>query len=417
MLLGWRTWQHVDACLGADAHIPRPGHVGGAVVAHSALGSQRYAGVECRLIPELLIVVRAAHDAGQVDGKTVAIIGNGASAVQCVEGLYKRVKQLYIFQRSPKWILKRPIEQLPWLLLMMALHVPFMLWIMRCVPPWLHRAVVVSIPLTRGMVRCFVFLYQEVFHVILASNGCCARRCNRRLAAKMNHRLGTAARGLIPSTPAGCSRVIIESCYTAALQAPNVEVVSVGGPSKRVRMNRTGVEVETAAGDGEAPTVRRFKVDCVVYATGFQMNNCIPGFPIIGRGGRRLADEWKRSPEAYLGVFASDFPNAFFLYGPNTNTIAGSISFFTECGVNLICKAVALTMRRGPKATIEVKPAVVQAYNRRLDTIMATRPESGDCSSWYKNKEGRVTQNFPGTMTFYWWLTRTLRKSDFNVVA
>ena len=89
----------------------------------------------------------------------------------------------------------------------------------------------------------------------------------------------------------------------------------------------------------------------------------------------------------------------------------------TECGVNLICKAVALTMRRGPKATIEVKPAVVQAYNRRLDTIMATRPESGDCSSWYKNKEGRVTQNFPGTMTFYWWLTRTLRKSDFNVVA
>jgi len=151
-----------------------------------------------------------------------------------------------------------------------------------------------------------------------------------------------------------------------------------------------------------------------VYATGFTMNNLVPPFPIEGRGGVRLADAWSIQPQAYLGVVTPNFPNAFFLYGPRTNTIIGSISFFTECGVNYIVQAMRHVLRRNANV-LEVREAVVREYNKDLDKRMATRPEASDCSAWYKNASGDVVQNFPGLMTEYWWLTRTFKPSDFIV--
>ena len=185
--------------------------------------------------------------------------------------------------------------------------------------------------------------------------------------------------------------------------------------------------------------------DVLIYATGFRTANLVPPFPIRARG-RSLAQAWGGDdyhgdhgeegsgggggggslaagafPEAYLGMSAGGFPNFFMLYGPNTNTIMGSITFFTECAVGYVVQAVrkAQAMERSaalPVAvTLEVKPAVLSAYTAKLDEWMAGRPERDSCSAWYKNKENRITQNFPGTMTFYWWLTRKFNAADFIV--
>ena len=101
--------------------------------------------------------------------------------------------------------------------------------------------------------------------------------------------------------------------------------------------------------------------------------------------------------------------------GPNTNTIVGSITFFSECAVNYIAQAVKHCCERRLRH-IEVRAEVLARYQTHLAKLASTRPESGACNSWYKNKAtGRVVQNFPGTMSYYWWLTRTFKAGDYVI--
>ena len=164
------------------------------------------------------------------------------------------------------------------------------------------------------------------------------------------------------------------------------------------------------------------------------MANLVPAIEFVGTSGRTLADAWSEYPRAYLGLCTEGFPNLFFLYGPNTNTILGSITFFTECAVGYIVQAV-LAMRRHeqqlgstrtgtgqaagapPTVSLEVRGEVLDAFVRRLETWMVGRPELDSCSAWYKNEQFRVVQNWPGTMSSYWWYTRKFRPAEFRFVT
>lgn len=64
---------------------------------------------------------------------------------------------------------------------------------------------------------------------------------------------------------------------------------------------------------------RRYEVDCIIFATGFEVGTNYAhrvGFDPIGRDGRTISDKWARGPETLHGVQCSGFPNAFFT---NTN--------------------------------------------------------------------------------------------------
>ena len=51
--------------------------------------------------------------------------------------------------------------------------------------------------------------------------------------------------------------------------------------------------------------------DVLVCATGFDAT-FRPRFPLIGRGARSLSEEWTgNSPDAYLGIAVSGYPNYF----------------------------------------------------------------------------------------------------------
>ena len=65
----------------------------------------------------------------------------------------------------------------------------------------------------------------------------------------------------------------------------------------------------------------------------------------------------------------------------------------------------------------EVRREVLDAFVRRLETWMVGRPELDSCSAWYKNEQFRVVQNWPGTMSSYWWYTRTFRPAEFRFVT
>lgn len=88
--------------------------------------------------------------------------------------------------------------------------------------------------------------------------------------------------------------------YLEALVSQNVTVVT----NEIVKIDETGILVA----DG-----RHFEVDAIICATGFDCSHR-PPFPVIGRGGRDLAEYWKETPLHYMSVTAPGFPNYFSVY-------------------------------------------------------------------------------------------------------
>ncbi|MDX3108769.1 flavin-containing monooxygenase, partial [Nonomuraea angiospora] len=306
-----------------------------------------------------------AHD---LTGRRVAVIGNGSSAAQFIPRIAERVERLYVFQRTPNWVIPKPD----------AAFGPLARLGFRVVPG-LQRAY-----------REWIYRYAEAALYPALAQGWSADLLRRRALRHLHDQVPDPAlrAKLTPDYPPGCKRVVIDSAFYPALTRPNVDVVTDG----IVRITPTGVE--TTEGSHE--------VDTIVYATGFRSTEFLAPMEITGSGGRTLEEQWKGGPEAYLGISVPNFPNLFLLYGPNTNLGHNSIVFMIECQVEHIMSCLPYLSANGP---IEVRPEVMAAWRGQLDAAMARMVWGGGCRSWYKTAEGRVTNNWPGPTTLYRRLT------------
>lgn len=309
-------------------------------------------------------------------GKTVAVIGTGASAIQFVPAIAPAAKALHVFQRSAQYVMPKPDGPVR--------------------RGWWWR-----LPVVRNLDRFRVFLGFE--RVI-------PRRASERLTAKGQAGflayLETAVpdpdlrRRLTPDYPLGCKRVLISNDWYPALQRLNVELVDAG--------------IEAILPDGirtRDGTVR--KADVIVYGTGFTPTDFLASLPVTGLGGRTLEEVWRDGTEAYLGIAVAGFPNFFMLYGPNTNT-AGSIVYMLESQARYIVRALRALGRRDAR-TMTVRAAVQRRYNdeiqRRIAGTVLVKP---GCRSYFQTAAGKVTTQWPGLMVAYRWRTRRVRAADFD---
>lgn len=115
---------------------------------------------------------------------------------------------------------------------------------------------------------------------------------------------------LIPHYDIGCRRLSPGDGYLEALQQPNAKICL----EDIEEVTPTGIR--TASGEDE--------LDLIVCATGFD-TSFIPRWEFIGRDGRRLDQEWKKSPEAYFSICAAAAPNYFMFAGPNCPIGHGSV--------------------------------------------------------------------------------------------
>jgi cation diffusion facilitator CzcD-associated flavoprotein CzcO len=140
-------------------------------------------------------------------------------------------------------------------------------------------------------------------------------------------------------------------------------------------------------------------VDVIVLATGFATTRYLAAIDVVGRGGRRLQDEWASDPRAYLGVTTSGYPNVFMCYGPNTNN--GSIMYMIECQVEYAVRMIRWMDESGT-AWMDVRRDVMDAYNealqRELDGISVWQGEHG---GYYRGGSGRIVTQWPNTMADY----------------
>jgi cation diffusion facilitator CzcD-associated flavoprotein CzcO len=305
-------------------------------------------------------------------GKTVAVIGNAASAIQFVPEVAKEASKLLVFQRSANWMLPRrdrPYREDE--KRRFAAH------------PWWAR-----------LYRWWIWALHESQFPVFRGNQFMARRYEALARKDMEAQIRDPElrRALVPDYPIGGKRILISDDYYAALARENVEVVTA--PIEQV------TEDAVVTRDG----VSR-RADAVVLATGFESTAFLAPMKIEGLAGKSLASEWKDGARAYLGVSVAGFPNLFLMYGPNTNLGHNSIIFMIECQTRYILDCLHQMRERG-LAWIDVREDVQQAYNERLGRELARTVWARTGKSWYKNEAGVITNNWSGSTIRYWWTTR-----------
>lgn len=312
-----------------------------------------------------------------LEGKRVAVIGTGASAVQFIPEIQPKLGQLTVFQRTPHWIIPKPDRVFrSWEKKLLKKH-----------PRW-HRLVRNAI-YTMAEMRVLGFVFSPrlmTFHKLLSLNMLWRQVKDRTLRKK-----------LTPSYSIGCKRILMSNTYFPAMAQPNVEVVTEA--IKEI----TEDAVITADN-------RRHPVDTLIFGTGFKASEPFPRGMIYGRSGRDILDAWSYGPEAYKGTTVAGFPNMFFLMGPNTGLGHNSIVFMIESQITYILGAMdAMESRRVD--SMDVQPHVQERFNEGLrQRLRGAVWTVGNCRNWYTHPvSGRNVVLWP---SFSWMFRRATSKFD-----
>jgi 4-hydroxyacetophenone monooxygenase len=329
-------------------------------------------------------------------GKRVALIGTGASAMQIATTIAPQVEKLTIYQRSPQWA--RDIKGYRDLIddgeLWLLEHFPFyaqwfrfsMFWrygdgllpALRKDPQWEHPERSMNRINERHRVEMLAYIASIIGHRPDLMEKC------------------------VPSYPPYGKRILLDNGWFEMLLRNNVELVT----DAVEHIDETGV----VAGEHR-------DADVVVMATGFEVHQFLGRVDVVGRDGKRLADEWVNDdPRAYLGLSVSGFPNLFMMSGPNTFLAhGGSLIFMGECQARYISSAIAKMTSQGI-SSIDVDKTVMDEYNAKVDAeheqLIWTHP---GMSTWYRNKYGRITVVLPWRLVDYWSMSHDLDFSAYHV--
>ena len=314
-----------------------------------------------------------------LDGKSVAVIGTGASAVQFVPQIQPKVASLKLFQRTPTWILPHPDRPLS-----------------PRVRKLFRRA-----PITQRGVRSAFNLVQEMLVPGLVQRPSLLKPAAALGRAHLRRQVrDTTLRGkLTPTYAFGCKRPTFSNTYFRALAASNSEVVT------------SGIEKVSADGVVTADGTEH-RVDAIIFGTGFKLV-ANEGFTRVrGIDGRSLADVWEGEMRAYLGTMVSGFPNMFMILGPNSVVYTSQVVTI-EAQVDVILETLK-AMRDRSIRSLDVTPQAQRDYVDEVDEGLKNSVwNQGGCSSYYLSASGRNFTFWPGYAFTLRHRMRHLRLGDF----
>ena len=329
-------------------------------------------------------------------GKSVGVIGTGSSASQFIPHLADDAAEVRIFQRTPNWYAPAPnyhervAEGFLWLLK----HVPtyaqwYRFWLFWAISDGFLPMVEVDDNWQPG---------DEV-------TGEGNRQLRDLLAGSLQHQLKgrpDLIEKTLPNFPPASKRIVVDNgSWPNTLMREHVHLITE--PISQVTPG--GILTE----DGE-----EHALDVLVYGTGFQASKFLTPVKVVGRGGVDMHEQWGGDARAYLGITMPNFPNFFFLYGPNTNIVVnGSIVYFSECEVQYVLECLRFLLESGQRA-LDCREDVHDAYNERIDAGNLKRAWGvSSVPSWYKSDSGRVAQNWPFTLLEYWQQTKKVDPADY----
>ena len=325
----------------------------------------------------------------KLKGKRVAIIGTGATAVQCVPHLGEWAKELYVFQRTPSSIDVRnntPTDPQ---------------WAQSLQPGWQqHRMDNFNTLVSGGFAP--EDLVQDGWTDIIGNILLLARKkmeagevvnnpaelmqlADFKKMEQVRARVDAVvqdpakAEALKPWYNQFCKRPCFHDDYLATFNRPNVHLIDTQGK---------GVERITAHGivvDG-----KEYEVDCLIYATGFEVGTDFTrrsGYQLHGKGGQTLSDKWATGVSTLHGLYSRGFPNCFIVSNSQSGFTANFPHMINEQSKHIahVLKHALDTQVRTLEPTAEAEAGWVQTI---IDLSLMREAFLRECTPGYYNNEG-----------------------------
>ena len=329
-------------------------------------------------------------------GKRVAVVGNGATAMQVVPAIADQVKSLTIFARSKQWA------------------APFPKFRARVPDP--IRFLLREVPLYQAWYRQrLAWTFNDRIHPSLqkdpdwphpdralnAVNDSHRHHFTEYVKAELGDRQDLLAH-VLPDFPPFGKRMLLDNGWFRTVARPHVTLM----PERLAEVRGSTL----IAADGST-----HEADVLILATGFKATAILSSMDVQGRNGVHVSDAWDGdNARAYLGTTVTGFPNFFTLLGPNVGLgHGGSIISPIENQMDYVMSLLSQMFERGAEV-IEVRKDVYDSYNEKVDAAhdrMVWTHTGMD--NWYRNSRGRVVAITPWRNDDFWRMTRRADMADY----
>jgi cation diffusion facilitator CzcD-associated flavoprotein CzcO len=327
--------------------------------------------------------------------KVVALIGVGASGIQCVPPLAASAQHVYVFQRTPSAIGERgnrptapdfgaglgPRWQRDRMDNFQAVMLGRPVERDQIDDGWTHHyAAVHHPPRAKDMTMAeFLRSAEELDYGIMDAH--------RR---RINELVGDSATAEIlkPYYRYLCKRPCFHDEYLLAFNNPNITLIDCPAGIERI------------TGQGPVVDGEQYEVDCLIYGTGFEAEltplHRRVGHRIVGRGGVTLAEKWADGAASLFGIMSRGFPNMFVMPAPGQQAVVTvNYTQLAVLGADFVGGAIGLLAERGVEV-FDVSAAAEEGWTQKIvDSFVDGSSVMAACTPSRINNEGHPEQMNP----------------------
>ena len=336
--------------------------------------------------------------------KRVGIIGTGATAIQCVPYLGQYAKHLYVFQRTPSSVDLRGNKQTD----------PE--WYGKLKPGWQRERrenfadLLAGMPVSEDLVndgwtdiaRRVGFGLMQRDKKDMPDMQEMALRAEIADFQKMNEIRGRVdeevsdpqkREALKPWYRQFCKRPTFNDMYLETFNRENVDLIDVSDAKGVERVTEKGIVANGV----------EYEIDCLIYATGFEITTSVDrrvDFDTFGRNGERLFDHWKDGYRTLHGLAAHGFPN-WFTIGINQNGLSPNMTSMFDDQALHVAYIVSEVEKRG-KRVVEVTAEAEQEWVDEIVRLAGAMDTSfqESCTPGYYNNEGKRSGRPSGNVPY-----------------
>lgn len=356
--------------------------------------------------------------------KRVAIIGTGATAVQCVPHLAKSAKELLVFQRTPSSVDERgnvPIDR-DWFETIATKG-----WQQRWMDNFVEnqsqglpdedlvmdgwtelsrriREKVLALPPDEWTPENMMAAFEDADHEKMEE---IRKRAESIVEDKQT------AEDLKAWYRQLCKRPCFHDAYLQAFNESGAQLIHTDGKG-----------VERITENGVFANGREYEVDCIIYASGFEVGSDYTvraGFDLKGRGGKKLSDHWADRMQTMHGLHIHGFPNAFMVQPSQAANLISNVPHNIVDHAKTITAVVSHAESEG-HSEVEPDQAAELDWVDLVLTGQGMMIGSTECTPGYYNNEGagltdknRSAMGYPkGARAFFAYIDAWRNAGDFK---
>lgn len=321
--------------------------------------------------------------------KRVAVIGTGATAVQCVPHVGASAKNLYVFQRTPSSVdvrANRPTDQA---------------WAASLKQGWQkERMENFNILCSGGIVEEDLVKdgWTEIIRNLVSMANYRGKDTNWDEVPKMMELADfkkmeqiraraeeivadpVTAEALKPYYRQFCKRPCFHDAYLQTFNLDNVQLVDTNG-----------IGVDSITPNGVVANGKEYPVDCIIFATGFEVGTDYTrraGYDVIGKENLSLSQKWSDGMRTLHGIHTHGFPNLFII----SNSQSGFTTNFPHSMDETACHIGYILNRCLEEniSTVEVSETAEDAWVEEIIAVSRYNEEfQAMCTPGYYNNEGQ----------------------------